>query len=247
MYQKCLTFPKGPKVFKFVNKDTKSGARPPERPGQAGKYEINRHVQRVRHLERHTKLLRETSSTKRLVGWQKAPAERGRGTGHSDANSRLPVIPCQFCRIPHAGVECPSHSVDAPIGSASDPFQSLILPIDIKIHRILQYYMTLRQPRGSTADSNIAGFTPLGKQDEQLSLRVVKTSLSSPNDLHAISLIAGMACRMKFVSADGFFNIFACVSPSTISSKQEQLGIYSQSRQRLGPSRDGFQLSKCSR
>lgn len=192
---------RGPRVFKFVNKDTKSAARPPARPGQAGEYEINRHVQRVRQLERQTKLVRETSSTKKLVGWQRASSERGRGTGHNDADFRLPVTSCQFCLTPHPGIQCPSRSVDAPIGSASDPFESLTLPIDIKIHRILQYYITLREPRGSTVDSNIAGFSPLGKQDEQLSLRVVKLSLSSPNDLHAIALLAGMACRMKFVRA----------------------------------------------
>lgn len=73
----------------------------------------------------------------------------------------------------HAEADCQQNSVDLPIGSPSDPFESLTIPIDFKVHRILQYYMTLRAPRESNVDSNIAGFTPLGKQDDQLSLKVV--------------------------------------------------------------------------
>jgi hypothetical protein len=205
-----------PKVFKFVNKDPKSGSRSPGRPGQAGVFEINRHVQRVRQLERQTKLLRETSSTRRLVGWQNAPTGRGRRIGGSSVPLSPPPIHCQICHVAHSGRACPSNSVDVPIGSASDPFKSLTVPIDLKVHRILQYYMTLRQPQGSSADSNIAGFTPLGKQDEQLSLQIVKSSLSSPSDLCAIALIAGMACRMKFVGAGLSFQ------PSSINTRAQE-------------------------
>ena len=58
--------------------------------------------------------------------------------------------------------------------------------------------MDLRRSRGSTADSTIAGFAILSKHDEQLSLKIVKTGLSSPTVLHIITPLAGMAYRMKY-------------------------------------------------
>lgn len=176
-----------PQVFKFVNKDANSGSLSNNRNANDGGLEVNRHVQRVRQLRKDARLIQETDSTKRLIGWHKAAPTAYRGTKQ-----------CPRCRLKHEGQGCPPKSIDPPIGSPADPFESLVLPIDTKIHRILQYYVSLRQPRGSTADSNIAGFTLLDKHDEQLSLKIVKTSLSSPTDLQIIALLAGVACRMKF-------------------------------------------------
>jgi hypothetical protein len=189
-----------PQIFQFVNKDARSGSLTNNKNTEDGGLQVNRHVQRVRQLRKQAQLIQETITTKRLIGWQKAAPARSSGTSDSKEIASRSSKKCTRCRFNHGGQSCPRQSIDAPIGSPADPFESLVLPIDTKIHRILQYYVALRQPRGSTADSNIAGFTLLSKHDERLSLEIVKTSLSSPTDLHILALLAGMACRMKYVN-----------------------------------------------
>jgi hypothetical protein len=185
-----------PKIFTFVNKNAQSPSLTNEKAVHTGVFKIHSHVQRVRQLKKQTQLRRETSSVKKLVGWQKALDEQDGGF-----TSRSPSKHCRLCRLGRCGHRCPSTSIDLPIGSASDPFRSLGNSITTKNHQVLQYYITLRQPRGSNPDSHIAAFTPLGEHDQHLSMDIIKTILSSRSDLPLNALLAGMASRMKFVSA----------------------------------------------
>lgn len=122
-------------IFQFVNKDAKPGSIANNKNTKDGGLQVNRHVQRVRQLRKQAQLIPETNTTKRLVGWRKAVPERSSGISDSKEIASRSSKKCPRYRFNHDGQSCPRQSIDAPIGSPVDPFKSLVLAIDTKIHR----------------------------------------------------------------------------------------------------------------
>jgi hypothetical protein len=87
----------------------------------------------------------------------------------------------------------------SPTGSSIDPFDCSVVPLNVRKHRILQYFTILWMPSSLENTGAVSAFTGLQKQDFQLSFNIIKGFLSSSNEIGTYALLSAAASRMKYM------------------------------------------------